>query len=42
MEFDLGEKSLNCGRRNDALKLWATWIVNGDKVGKKKLHFFFY
>ena len=24
-EYDLGEISLQCGRRNDALKLWAAW-----------------
>jgi len=29
-EWDLGEKTLNCGRRNDALKLWIAWKVAGD------------
>ncbi len=32
MDFDLGEKSLNCGRRNDCLKLWVSWKINGDEV----------
>jgi len=25
------KKTLNCGRRNDALKLWVSWKVVGDK-----------
>ncbi|RKZ14340.1 hypothetical protein DRQ53_11770 [bacterium] len=29
-EYDLGEMSLQCGRRNDALKLWAAWQHHGD------------
>ena len=29
-EYDLGEISLQCGRRNDALKLWAAWQHHGD------------
>ena len=31
-EWDLGEKTLNCGRRVDALKLWIAWKVAGDEV----------
>jgi glutamate/tyrosine decarboxylase-like PLP-dependent enzyme len=30
-EYDLGEISLQCGRRNDALKLWAAWQHHGDQ-----------
>jgi len=29
-EYDLGQISLQCGRRNDALKLWAAWQHHGD------------
>jgi glutamate/tyrosine decarboxylase-like PLP-dependent enzyme len=25
-----GTRSLQCGRRNDALKLWASWLYHGD------------
>jgi len=28
--YDLGERSLNCGRRVDAFKLWVSWKVYGD------------
>jgi sulfinoalanine decarboxylase/sulfinoalanine decarboxylase/aspartate 1-decarboxylase len=30
-EYDLGQISLQCGRRNDALKLWAAWQHHGDR-----------
>ncbi len=30
-EFDLGKISLQCGRRNDALKLWTLWKFVGTK-----------
>ena len=29
--IDLGNRSLQCGRRNDALKLWLAWKVHGDE-----------
>ncbi len=29
-EFNPGTRSLQCGRRNDALKLWAAWLYHGD------------
>jgi glutamate/tyrosine decarboxylase-like PLP-dependent enzyme len=29
--WDLGERSLQCGRRVDALKLWFSWQVAGDR-----------
>lgn len=28
--FDTGPSSLQCGRRNDALKVWLTWRAEGD------------
>ncbi len=28
--LDPGKQSLQCGRRNDALKLWAAWQLHGD------------
>ena len=30
VDFDPGSRSLQCGRRNDALKLWAAWRFHGD------------
>jgi len=30
-EFNLGKTSLQCGRRNDALKLWTLWKAVGSK-----------
>lgn len=27
MEYDLGDKTIQCGRRADAFKLWLTWKV---------------
>lgn len=30
-ELNPGKASLQCGRRNDALKLWAAWQVHGDR-----------
>ena len=29
-EFDFGTRSIQCGRRNDALKLWCAWVKHGD------------
>ncbi len=29
-QYDTGPKSLQCGRRNDAFKLWLTWKMMGD------------
>ena len=40
-EYDLGQISLQCGRRNDALKLWAAWQHHGDEgFGGKIDHIF--
>ena len=30
-EYNLGKTSLQCGRRNDALKLWTLWKFVGTK-----------
>jgi len=30
-ELNMGTKSIQCGRRNDVLKLWAAWKLHGDK-----------
>jgi len=30
-EYDLGDLSLQCGRRVDALKLWFSWQAHGDQ-----------
>lgn len=30
-ELNPGTRSLQCGRRNDALKLWAAWQFHGDR-----------
>ena len=30
-ELNPGTRSLQCGRRNDALKLWAAWRLHGDR-----------
>ena len=27
-EYDLGDKTIQCGRRPDAFKLWLAWKVN--------------
>ena len=34
-EQDLGRKSLQCGRRADALKLWLTWKYFGDRGSRE-------
>ncbi|PHQ79479.1 MAG: cysteine synthase, partial [Phycisphaera sp.] len=33
-----GTRSLQCGRRNDALKLWAAWQHLGDEGYRERLH----
>ena len=30
-DFNPGHRSIQCGRRNDALKLWAAWLRLGDR-----------
>lgn len=36
-DLNLGTKSMQCGRRNDALKLWAAWQALGDEGWAKRL-----
>jgi len=36
-EFDLGQKSLQCGRRVDALKLWTAWKYEGQEGFEKRI-----
>lgn len=36
-EYDLGRASIQCGRRNDALKIWVAWQVMGDKGYFKRI-----
>jgi len=36
-ELNPGTRSLQCGRRNDALKLWAAWQLHGDDGYDRRL-----
>ncbi len=36
-ELDPGHRSLQCGRRNDALKLWAAWQLHGDDGYERRI-----
>ncbi len=36
-EYDLGQKSLQCGRRVDALKLWTAWKFEGKEGFAKRI-----
>jgi len=36
-DYDLGRKSIQCGRRNDALKLWFSWKYYGDEGYSNRL-----
>ena len=36
-ELDPGRRSLQCGRRNDALKLWAAWQLHGDRGYEERI-----
>lgn len=38
---DLGESSIQCGRRNDALKVWLTWKYFGDAGYEKRINHLF-
>jgi glutamate/tyrosine decarboxylase-like PLP-dependent enzyme len=40
-EFDPGTRSLQCGRRNDALKLWLAWKRLGDRGYADRVDRFF-
>lgn len=35
--YDLGNKSLQCGRKNDALKVWFAWKAIGDAQYEKNI-----
>jgi glutamate/tyrosine decarboxylase-like PLP-dependent enzyme len=37
-EYDLGQKSLQCGRRADALKLWLAWKFEGDQGFEQRVN----
>jgi glutamate decarboxylase len=39
--YDLGDLSLQCGRRVDALKLWFSWRVHGDQGYAERVNRFF-
>ncbi len=39
--YDLGELSLQCGRRVDALKLWFSWQSHGDEGFARRVDHFF-
>jgi sulfinoalanine decarboxylase/sulfinoalanine decarboxylase/aspartate 1-decarboxylase len=41
-DFNLGKTSLQCGRRNDALKLWTLWKSLGNKGLEEMVHQQFY
>lgn len=36
-ELNPGTRSLQCGRRNDALKLWAAWQLHGDRGYERRI-----
>ena len=36
-EFNPGTRSIQCGRRNDALKLWAAWRHLGDRGYERRI-----
>lgn len=38
---DLGQKSIQCGRRVDALKVWAAWKYYGEKGLEKRINHLF-
>lgn len=31
VSYDTGDKSIQCGRKNDSLKLWLMWKAKGDQ-----------
>jgi glutamate/tyrosine decarboxylase-like PLP-dependent enzyme len=35
--YDLGDKTLLCGRRQDSLKAWLSWKVHGDKGFEERI-----
>ena len=37
-ELNPGTRSIQCGRRNDALKLWAAWLYHGDDGFEQRIN----
>ncbi|MBI3142537.1 MAG: aminotransferase class V-fold PLP-dependent enzyme [Bacteroidetes bacterium] len=37
-QYDLGKKTLQCGRRNDALKVWLAWKELGDAQWEDRIN----
>ena len=37
-EYNPGRKSIQCGRRNDALKVWAAWQYHGDEGYERRVN----
>jgi len=40
-DLNPGTRSIQCGRRNDALKLWAAWLYHGDEGYRARLDHLF-
>lgn len=38
-DYNLGNKSLQCGRRADSLKVWASWKVMGNRGFEEKIDY---
>ena len=38
-DYNLGQKSIQCGRRADALKVWMSWKVMGNKGFEEKIDY---
>ncbi len=36
-ELNPGTRSIQCGRRNDALKVWAAWLFHGDEGFRERV-----
>ena len=37
--YNLGERSIQCGRRADSLKVWLSWKVSGNKGFEEKIDY---
>lgn len=40
-DLNPGNRSIQCGRRNDALKLWAAWLYHGDEGFQERIDHLF-
>ncbi len=40
-DLNPGTRSIQCGRRNDALKVWAAWLYHGDEGYRKRIDHLF-